>query len=159
MELGILTEPPISVPQPTREPCKARRAASPPVDPPGVKSGLRGFVVSPQRGFSVSHHFKMLTNCFECVVCIVYHDALRKIRLRNDYRSQVLQYLDHGGIICRWFPGHPNISQSCIHPFDIKLIFDCDWNSMKWPDGFPINFVVFVKTSSFSDRFLENNFS
>ena len=56
MWLGIRIEPPISVPHPTRDPCRASKQASPPLEPPGVNSGLRGFVVKPQRGFSVSHH-------------------------------------------------------------------------------------------------------
>lgn len=51
-------EPPISVPQPTNEPCNEIRAPSPPEEPPGVKSGFKGCVVSPQSGFSVSHHWK-----------------------------------------------------------------------------------------------------
>lgn len=73
---GIRTLPPISVPQPKREPCSAMSALSPPVDPPGVNLGLSGWVVkpcvdgqqdcagfllkhwdnTPHSGFSVSHH-------------------------------------------------------------------------------------------------------
>jgi hypothetical protein len=48
--------PPMSVPHPTTEPCKFNSVPSPPVDPPGVNSGLRGCVVSPHNGLSVSHH-------------------------------------------------------------------------------------------------------
>ena len=41
---GIRTEPPISVPTPMNDPRKARRAASPPEDPPGERSRLYGLV-------------------------------------------------------------------------------------------------------------------
>lgn len=54
---GILMLPPMSVPNPKREPRSAKSAASPPVEPPGVSAGSRGLVVRPQRGFSVSAHY------------------------------------------------------------------------------------------------------
>lgn len=54
---GIRIEPPISVPQPIIDACRARSTPSPPVEPPGVKLGSRAFVVKPQSGFSVSHHY------------------------------------------------------------------------------------------------------
>jgi hypothetical protein len=57
IKLGIRIEPPMSVPQPIMEPWSARRAPSPPVEPPGVKFASSGLVVNPQRGFSVSHHY------------------------------------------------------------------------------------------------------
>lgn len=57
--LGILIEPPISVPHPTNEPRIDSKAPSPPEDPPGVKLGFLGWVVNPQRGFSVSHHMML----------------------------------------------------------------------------------------------------
>jgi hypothetical protein len=37
---GILILPPMSVPNPIRDPCSASNAPSPPVDPPGEKFGL-----------------------------------------------------------------------------------------------------------------------
>jgi hypothetical protein len=39
--------PPISIPNPKREPCNVNRTASPPVEPPGVNLGLRGLTVRP----------------------------------------------------------------------------------------------------------------
>lgn len=62
MLLGLRIEPPISVPQPTRDPCDARRADSPPDEPPGVKEGSRGLTVSPQSGLSVSAILKPLVS-------------------------------------------------------------------------------------------------
>lgn len=56
MWLGMRMLPPMSVPHPTTDPCRARRVPSPPVEPPGVKPGLAGWTVKPQSGFSVSHH-------------------------------------------------------------------------------------------------------
>jgi hypothetical protein len=56
--LGMRIDPPISVPHPMREPCIDSSAPSPPEEPPGVKSEFSGWVVSPHRGFSVSHHYK-----------------------------------------------------------------------------------------------------
>mmetsp|Transcript_52536 Transcript_52536/g.139922 ORF Transcript_52536/g.139922 Transcript_52536/m.139922 type:complete len:269 (-) Transcript_52536:437-1243(-) len=44
---GMRTDPPMSVPRPTGEPCAAIRAASPPEDPPGVRSWSHGFRVAP----------------------------------------------------------------------------------------------------------------
>jgi hypothetical protein len=41
---GIRTEPPISVPTPMNDPRNARRAASPPEDPPGERRRLYGLV-------------------------------------------------------------------------------------------------------------------
>jgi hypothetical protein len=48
-----------TVPQPIKDPRNASSALSPPVDPPGVNSGLFGLVVTPQSGFSVSHHYNL----------------------------------------------------------------------------------------------------
>jgi hypothetical protein len=56
---GMRILPPISVPQPTMEPSRERRVPSPPVEPPGVKAGLPGWVVKPHSGFSVSHHYQI----------------------------------------------------------------------------------------------------
>jgi hypothetical protein len=56
---GMRILPPISVPQPTTEPCRERRDPSPPVEPPGVKAELPGWVVKPHSGFSVSHHYRI----------------------------------------------------------------------------------------------------
>ena len=53
---GIRMLPPMSVPQPTTEPCRASSVPSPPVDPPGVNSVFLGCTVRPNKGFSVSHH-------------------------------------------------------------------------------------------------------
>ena len=55
---GIRMLPPMSVPQPTTVPWRDRSAPSPPVEPPGVNLGFFGCTVSPQRGFSVSHHWE-----------------------------------------------------------------------------------------------------
>ena len=49
-EAGTLTLPPISLPIPKREPPAPIRQASPPEEPPGVRSLLHGFVVIPQTG-------------------------------------------------------------------------------------------------------------
>ena len=54
---GMRMLPPMSVPQPTTELRRERSAASPPVEPPGVKAGFLGWTVKPQSGFSVSHHY------------------------------------------------------------------------------------------------------
>jgi hypothetical protein len=43
-EPGMRIDPPISVPTPINDPCRARRAASPPEEPPGDKRRLYGFV-------------------------------------------------------------------------------------------------------------------
>lgn len=53
---GMRIEPPMSVPQPITEPPSDSKAASPPVEPPGVSFGLDGWVVKPQSGLSVSPH-------------------------------------------------------------------------------------------------------
>lgn len=58
---GIRILPPISVPNPRIDPCKARSGPSPPVEPPGVNSGFRALVVNPQRGFSVSAHLNQIS--------------------------------------------------------------------------------------------------
>jgi hypothetical protein len=47
---GILTLPPKSLPNPRTDAPLARRAASPPEEPPGLKSVLCGFLVSPKMG-------------------------------------------------------------------------------------------------------------
>lgn len=53
---GMRMLPPRSVPQPRILAWHDNRTASPPVEPPGVKSLLNGWSVLPQSGFSVSHH-------------------------------------------------------------------------------------------------------
>lgn len=60
MLLGIRIDPPRSVPQPISDPFIARRAPSPPVDPPHVSDGSRGLTVRPHSGLIVS------TTCSVC---------------------------------------------------------------------------------------------
>ncbi len=57
---GIRKEPPISEPKPSAEPSRLKRAASPPLLPPEVKScfpsmDLWGLTVRPQTGFAHSN--------------------------------------------------------------------------------------------------------
>src|SRR5439155_11854016 len=48
---GMRTEPPVSVPRPSAHKWAASAAAFPPLEPPGVRVGRRGFLTSPQWGF------------------------------------------------------------------------------------------------------------
>jgi len=72
-------EPPMSVPQPIIEPCRDNKAASPPEEPPGVKLGFCGWVVNPQSGFSVSHHYRKSATDEEenGIIKSAHHDTLR----------------------------------------------------------------------------------
>lgn len=107
MWLGPLIEPPISVPQPIRAPDMANKAASPPDEPPGVSSGLPGYVVKPQSGLSVSPHWARVSG--RLVKRPVRHVAgkrersyqytLRNGRLRNEYRSKPFQDGHENGIL------------------------------------------------------------
>jgi len=51
---GTRIDPPISVPNPAGLPYAAMAAASPPEEPPGVRSGLCGFTVRPKNGLTLS---------------------------------------------------------------------------------------------------------
>src|SRR5262245_33051292 len=55
---GTRIEPPPSLPTPPAEQHAAMSAASPPLDPPGVRSRSHGLLVWPRRALCVSHAIK-----------------------------------------------------------------------------------------------------
>lgn len=91
--------PPMSVPHPITVPRSDNRVPSPPVEPPGVKSGFFGCTVSPHSGFSVSHHCeKRMVSVWMLggtgtggIVPVTYHDRLGQVRLCDNDGSQMLQ--------------------------------------------------------------------
>lgn len=60
-----------------------------------------------------------------------YHDTLWEIRLRNDDRSKILQDLHNDRIFRSGVERTANVAQRCIMTFDIELIFDGEWDSVK----------------------------
>lgn len=126
-------EPPISVPQPISDPPRASIVASPPEEPPGVSAGSSGCVVRPQRGLSVSHHYRcqqmMLYTSFEAGP--TYHNALREVCLCDNDCSQFFQPRYQRSIRQCWCESPSNISKCRIKPSDIKLILYCYRHAMQ----------------------------
>ena len=56
---GTRIDPPPSLPMPPAEQPEAIAAASPPLDPPGVRSSAHGFDVRPWSGLSLSYAISM----------------------------------------------------------------------------------------------------
>jgi hypothetical protein len=61
----------------------------------------------------------------------LYHDTLRKIRLRDHNRPEVLQHLHDHRILLGGLEGTTNVAQGAIIARDIELVFDRDWDAME----------------------------
>ena len=121
----------MSVPKPTKDPCKASSVPSPPVDPPGENSGLQGFVVSPQRGFSVSAHWQYVSHLYVPRLAATNHDTLREVGLGNDNGAHTLQHLDEGRIFRGRCKGSTHIADGGVDALHVELIFQCYGNTMQ----------------------------
>lgn len=131
--LGILIEPPRSVPHPISDPHIERRAASPPVEPPGLKDGSRGLTVRPQSGLLVS------ATCF-CQLPkkpkneqSTYHNTLREVCLCDYDGAQSEHHAHYGGIFACRRERSANIPDCRVEALDIELIFERNRQSMEGP--------------------------
>lgn len=167
---GMRMLPPMSVPQPTTEPRKASSVPSPPVEPPGVKSVFLGCVVRPNRGFSVSHHYRrsVSTRSKEAsrngcrakhVVTkreftlhprdmprqFTHHDTLRQVRFGDDDSAHSPQERYQNTILLCRLECSPNVPERTVVPANIKLILQRHGHTMQRPH----------KASMFSEKAIQ----
>jgi hypothetical protein len=147
-----------TVPHPSREPRSARSAVSPPVEPPGVNSGFRGWVVTPKRGFSVSHHCRDMSSSYISWGTKTCHYALRQIRLGQKDNTTILKNLHEIRIVDGWVERSAYISKSSIIPFNIELVLQCHWYAVKWSDGLSMAGKVLIQGVCALNSSLEQNF-
>lgn len=69
-----------------------------------------------------------------------HHDALGNVRLRYNYSSKAVQNFDQHGIFFYGLKRPAGVSYGRIVTFDIVLIFECHWYSMKRSYGTAIYF-------------------
>jgi len=160
MLLGIRTDPPRSVPQPTREPCKASNAPSPPVEPPGLKSLFLGFTVRPHRGFSVSHHYiiKLTTYNKEYSYEMTCHNALRQIRFCENHSPKTLKDGNQNSIFFSRKKSSTNITKRRINTFEVELVFQGDWHSMERSDRSLVDLVIVIERTCIFQSIFESYF-
>lgn len=60
-----------------------------------------------------------------------YHDALRQIGFSQNDGPHAFQHLDENSIFRGRSKGASHITQSGVNPFDIELVFHCEWDAVE----------------------------
>ena len=98
--------------------------------------GSRGCVVSPHRGFSVSHHcVKRSVRWRDELNKRTDHDTLRYVRLGEKYNSCFTEDLHDQGILFGGLERSPTVPQCRIVAFDVELIFQRHGDTVKRPNS------------------------
>lgn len=93
-------------------------------------------------GFVSYHHHR--------VASPTYHDTLWKVGLANYDSTQLLQDVDQHRILGRWLERPASVAKSSIVAFDVELVFQADWDSVKGSFCFAFFGVVLVEFSGLS---------
>lgn len=87
-----------------------------------------------------------------------YHDALRQVRLCNDYRAQSFEDIDDSSIIVGGTKGTSDIAKRGVQAFYIKLVLERHWYSVKGTDELAILLSELIKSSCLDDGVFEAYF-